>query len=366
MKEKRNSLVAAVPLAGLLLALAFYASSSTRGYAQDFSIHTAHPAPRAATASVLAPAAEMQGIDGKKMSVPEGLRLIVFAPHPDDEALAAAGLIQRVWKKGGEVRVVFMTNGDGYVDALRRETGERNIAPSRFVEYGHKRHLEAVDALKAVGLEPHHGIFLGFPDGGIDDLWSHHWPSTAPYTSPHTRADRPPYPYAARHGVHYSGSHLELEIGRILRDFRPDWLVVPDLRDFHPDHYATGIFVLEAIRKMQEDAKPLQPTVLTYLVHYRNYPGSDAWLQEINKAGIGNGSISRGILPPMNWLALPLTQEEIAVKERVLMEHESQVPVLGKFFKLFLCRTEWFGQLDNVRIPLLNREYITLSKRPSK
>ena len=41
-------------------------------------------------------------------------RLMVFSPHPDDETLGAGGLIQWVLRMGGKVKVVFMTNGDGF------------------------------------------------------------------------------------------------------------------------------------------------------------------------------------------------------------------------------------------------------------
>jgi len=46
-------------------------------------------------------------------------RLLIFSPHPDDESLRAAGLIQRVLKEGGKVKVVFMTNGDGFPEGWR-------------------------------------------------------------------------------------------------------------------------------------------------------------------------------------------------------------------------------------------------------
>ena len=46
-------------------------------------------------------------------SLSKNTRLMVFSPHPDDESLAAAGLIQRVLSLGGSVKVVFMTSGDG-------------------------------------------------------------------------------------------------------------------------------------------------------------------------------------------------------------------------------------------------------------
>ena len=48
------------------------------------------------------------------MSFSPATRLLVVAPHPDDETLGAGGLIQRVRHAGGAVKVVFMTSGDGF------------------------------------------------------------------------------------------------------------------------------------------------------------------------------------------------------------------------------------------------------------
>ena len=44
--------------------------------------------------------------------------LLVIAPHPDDETLGAGGLIERVRAKGGTVRVVLITAGDGFLEAM--------------------------------------------------------------------------------------------------------------------------------------------------------------------------------------------------------------------------------------------------------
>src|SRR5262245_58896167 len=38
--------------------------------------------------------------------------LLVIAPHPDDETLCCAGVIQRVTAAGGKVGVVWITSGD--------------------------------------------------------------------------------------------------------------------------------------------------------------------------------------------------------------------------------------------------------------
>src|SRR5207247_6384648 len=48
------------------------------------------------------------------LTLPAHPRVLVFAPHPDDESLAAGGLITRLVHAGDAVRVVFVTNGDGY------------------------------------------------------------------------------------------------------------------------------------------------------------------------------------------------------------------------------------------------------------
>ena len=45
-------------------------------------------------------------------------RLLVIAPHPDDEVLGAGGLMQRVHATGGAVRVVYLTDGEGYPEGV--------------------------------------------------------------------------------------------------------------------------------------------------------------------------------------------------------------------------------------------------------
>ncbi|PYI83224.1 MAG: hypothetical protein DMF09_12355, partial [Verrucomicrobia bacterium] len=39
-------------------------------------------------------------------------RLILFAPHPDDESLACSILLQRAVRAGAAIRVVYATDGD--------------------------------------------------------------------------------------------------------------------------------------------------------------------------------------------------------------------------------------------------------------
>ena len=48
-------------------------------------------------------------------------RLLVISPHPDDESLAGMAMIKRTLNSGGRVRIVMMTNGDGFRQAAARE-----------------------------------------------------------------------------------------------------------------------------------------------------------------------------------------------------------------------------------------------------
>lgn len=70
-----------------------------------------------------------------------GERLLVVAPHPDDETLAAGGLIQRVLMRGGAVRVVLVTAGDGYIEAVSHETGRPRPRPAEYLGAYAKRAL---------------------------------------------------------------------------------------------------------------------------------------------------------------------------------------------------------------------------------
>ena len=81
---------------------------------------------------------------------------------------------------------------------------------------------------------------------------------------------------------------FESEITRTLRDFQPDWVLLPDPRDRHPDHCTTGVFVLDALRKLRKtDVALCAPEALTYLVHYPRLPASAAWVKELEGAGVG-------------------------------------------------------------------------------
>lgn len=312
------------------------------------------------------PPASNVSILSKQLNVPAGIRLMVFSPHPDDESLAASGLIQRVLETDGKVRVVFMTNGDGYKEGVRRRLMRKETTSNDFIEYGKVRHDEAVQAACQLGLQPEDAVFLGFPDDGIDDLWTDYWSRLKPYTSPFTRFDSPPYKECFDRVVKYAGSDLSNEIARVIEEFAPDWVLMPDPRDQHPDHYTTGVFVLDALRKLnQEGVVSFDNTrMLTYLVHYMDYPESRAWIKQVNKSGVGGTPFIESILSETEWLNLPLTPTEMEGKWHAIEAHQSQFSMLGDFFKRFLRPPyEIFGRLDAAQALAIPQVYAAALKR---
>ena len=310
---------------------------------------------------------EMSPFPERHLNVPKGIRAIFFIPHPDDESLGTAGLIQRVIANEGKVCVVFVTNGDGYVEGVRTKLNRKETSIQDFIDYGKQRHDEAVQALCELGLKPDDAIFLGFPDDGIDDLWSDYWSRLKPYTSPHTHYSKPEYQESFSRWVKYAGDDLEEAISQVLRGFEADWIVLPDPRDFHADHFTTGMFVLDTARKLNQSGEVTfaDTKFLTYLVHYKGYPTSGDWLRTVDNTGIGSSPTASRLLSQTRWRSLPLSEEEIQKKQNALYSHQSQISMLGGFFKLFSQPCEVFGQLHPSQVLALPQVYAAQFHRPA-
>ena len=83
-----------------------------------------------------------------------------MAPHPDDDILGCACLMQRVSAAGGQVVVVWLTDGGGSHGELEPEAREALVA---------RRRGEALAGVEALGVQPTASYFLGFRDGFLAD-----------------------------------------------------------------------------------------------------------------------------------------------------------------------------------------------------
>ncbi len=120
-------------------------------------------------------------------------KILVFAPHPDDETLGCGGTLALLRQNGCTVKVVFVTDGAG---AGGLPDGAAAI-----------RRKEAAAALGILGVDDM--VFLDEPDGGF-----------------------------------HNSSRFEKDVFELFDQFQPDWIFLPSLLDYHRDHVAIGQAIL--------------------------------------------------------------------------------------------------------------------------
>jgi LmbE family N-acetylglucosaminyl deacetylase len=167
-----------------------------------------------------------------------GDRILIIAPHPDDEVIGAGGLIQRVAARGDDVRVVFVTAGENNIWPQRVMQRKWLITEADRADWGAMRRREAAASLEALGAPDDCPIFLGFHDQQIMRL--------------------------ARQG----DQRLTDTLRGIVRDFDPTLLVSTSAQDFHADHRAVAWFAHHAVRAVGDNA----PEIVTYVVHGEGAP----------------------------------------------------------------------------------------------
>lgn len=283
--------------------------------------------------------------DQAALAVGQGERLLVVAPHPDDETLGAGGLVQRVHAQGGSTRIVLITAGDGYVEAVVHETGKPRPRPAEYIRYGERRLLEARAALRQLAPDGVRLQFLGFPDGGLEGLLRAHWWRNRPEHSATTHAADPPYTDALEPDCPYDGDDLRRELGNILREFQPTLITFPDLHDVHPDHHATGLFTMLAVTDWlggTVKAGAATPRLLGYLIHWPNWPAG--WQTPVPQAQADQLPLE---LPAQLQQEGPeriltLTDQELATKRVALAKHITQQEQTATLLAAFVRRTEPF------------------------
>ncbi len=270
-----------------------------------------------------------------------GQRILIVAPHPDDEVLACAGLIQQALALGGQVRVVYVTAGDGSWPPAWRVTG--NMLPSRadYLELGRVRMKEALAGAETLGLGPNQLKFLGYPDTNLAGLWQRDW--QAPCRSSHTGAVADPY---GGGGSEYTGDRLLRDILAELDAVRPDCVFGPHPLDAHADHWSTAMFIAIAREAWRRPATEPFPEVYGYLIHRPPYP--DAQID-------GSGLLS----PPddltganHHWFAHPLDDAQRQAKQRALGCHDSQRSVIGSDIHGSVAANELFDRLETADGPV--------------
>lgn len=266
-----------------------------------------------------------------------GDRVLVFAPHCDDETLAVGGIIQRARAAGAEVRVVFMTNGDGFPLSAGREFAKVRLNPEDYVRLGLVRQNEALAALRTAGLPPGEVTFLGYPDQGLAPMWMRKWSPPDVFVSPHTRRSRSPYLNSYTRGALYCGENVLADVRRVLEEYRPTLVLCPHPSDNHPDHWATYAFVTAALHGREMATRPEAMQGL-YIVHRGDWPVPQGYHP------------TEDLAPPAalsglhtSWYRFPLSVGEQDTKLAALRAYVSQLGVMKRFLLSFVRTNELVG-----------------------
>jgi LmbE family N-acetylglucosaminyl deacetylase len=150
-------------------------------------------------------------------------KIVIVAPHMDDEALACGGLIAKLPRKDG-VHIIYAT--DGMKSPAPIIPGRDKISP----DLGKTRMQESIEAMRLLGVPESNLHFLGLPEAQLKK--------------------------------HLSS--LRNLMGTTIRTIAPELILIPFRYDRHPDHLAVNLAVVSDFR--QGD---MQPTLIEYFVYYR-------------------------------------------------------------------------------------------------
>lgn len=257
--------------------------------------------------------------------------LLIIAPHPDDESLCCAGLIDLAQRAGAKVSIAWVTSGDG--SRTNAMIIGRTLLPRKggYRELGRRREGEAREAASTLEVTSDRQFFLGYPDRGILSLIVSHYES--PWRSPHTGATTVLLERAVTPGGAYEGRMLERDLAWIVGQVSPTIVLAPSPRDAHPDHRGAGLL---SMRVMSERGD--LDRVRYWIVHGgRAWPSPRALRPELPQT-----------IPPrgrsMDWEFVALDAQARASKRRALDAHVSPRRAMARTMDSHIRATELFAR----------------------
>jgi LmbE family N-acetylglucosaminyl deacetylase len=254
-------------------------------------------------------------------------RILIVAPHIDDESIGAGGYAIDAMANGADVYVVFLTAGD--CNRFSARLMNKTLAPvaSSYLTVGRTRISEAKKAMQLLGIAPDHYFFLGYPDRGLQAMLTDHGTVVR---SRGTRERSVPYDDAMSPGAAYSYENLMRDMHRVLQIAQPTTVIAPVPFDLHPDHSAAA----EITDLVLEDM-PARPSRLGYLVHSSRMPKSLV------------RQPTRALMPPwrmqsFSWTTYALSDRVMQSKSDLLMTYKSQRPYVFLLRNAFVRRNELF------------------------
>lgn len=153
------------------------------------------------------------------LSSPPGERVLVLAPHPDDETFGMGGSLRLLAQANKRVKIVILTSGEK-ADVMATD------------EYSSMREREAIKAFRMLGVKEYE--FLRFPDRELC----------------------------------LCRDMVDEAISRIISMFVPDVIYSPSLIELHPDHRIAAELAYQVSRReagmrciFYEVTSPVRPNI---------------------------------------------------------------------------------------------------------
>ena len=194
-------------------------------------------------------------------------RILIVAPHPDDESLGCGGLASILAADGRQLHTLFVTDGGA---------SHRNSASWPRPRLAAEREKEAARALDVLGLGDMPRTFLGLLDANMPDPAATKW------------------------------REAKRRVAGLVDDFLPDLVLLPWRRDPHSDHRASWTLATEAIA-----ATSVRPARFEYAI----------WLDELGAPGDHprEGEMARQDFD---------VSQAVTAKRQAVAEHRTQTTAL--------------------------------------
>lgn len=270
-------------------------------------------------------------------------KVLILAPHPDDEIIAAGGVIQRAVSAGAKVKVVLLTNGENNLGSFMVYDKRFFFGPKRIIRMGLMRKQETVTAMQKVGLAKSDVVSLGYPDNGTLKILTERWVEDKPLSGKFSHARRVPYFDALSAGEPYLGQNILKDLEQILLEYKPTQIFVSHPADKNTDHQAFYLFMRVALWDLE--GKIDSPQVYPYLVHLDEWPSPQGYQPELKLDA-----------PPellkshLTWHHLDLSLEETSKKFKVLQDYPSQIQYAPNRLVSFVRQNELFSDYPVIKI----------------
>lgn len=270
-------------------------------------------------------------------------RILILAPHPDDEAMATGGVIQKALKARAKVKILFLTNGDHNEPAFIVYEKRLTMRKGEFIHMGQVRREESLAALNKLGLTEKDCVFLGYPDYGTMEILLKYWGNIKPFKYMLTRISKVPYSNCLSPGAPYVGESILSDMEKVIRDFKPNRIFVSHPLDVNRDHRSLYIFLEIALWDLE--GAIAKPEIYPYLIHVAGWPEPRGYHPDM------------GLAPPdilkndeISWRKLELTGEEVETKHDAMECYKSENEYNPVYLFTFARKNELTGNYTVIKL----------------